>query len=74
MNNYVVTFQTMDELEVGLLIKIEVSVNRPNNPDDDDLIYDYLKRNYGATVDYDTLNWHLLDSTVIITESYSIET
>lgn len=73
MNKYVVTFKTFDESEVGLVFEIEVTVNRPNNPDDDELIKDYLKLNYGETVDYETLQWHFLHETVRIDKDYSIE-
>jgi hypothetical protein len=72
-HEYVVTFNTMDEVDVSLLIKIKVSVNRPNNPDDDEIIHDYLKLNYGERVDYETLKWSTLDSTVIISETYEVE-
>lgn len=73
MNEYVVTFITNDEEEVGLLLKIEVTVNRPNNPDDDELIMDYLNQNYGKNIDYGTLHWHVLDHVVEITSDYCVE-
>jgi hypothetical protein len=73
MNKYVITFLTKDEIEVGLVLEIEVTVNRPNNPDDETIIMDYLDMNYGNTVDYDTLQWHVLTDVVKISEDYSVE-
>ncbi|MFE6075585.1 hypothetical protein ACFVQB_14030 [Paenibacillus sp. NPDC057886] len=74
MNQYLVCFKTKTEWEVGLMFKIDVSVNRPNNPSDDEIINDYLKLNYGESIDYETLQYHVLDDVIHIDEDYCVET
>ncbi|WP_340032667.1 hypothetical protein NSQ20_12460 [Paenibacillus sp. FSL K6-1122] len=74
MNQYLVYFKTKTEFEVGLMFKIEVSVNRPNNPSDDEIINDYLKLNYGETIDYETLHCQVLSDVIHIDEDYCVET
>ncbi|GAB6989599.1 hypothetical protein [Paenibacillus pini] len=73
MNRYTVNFKTTDESEVGLIFEISATVNRSNNPTDEELIKDYLHVNYGLTVDYETLQCHALDDVVRIDEDYEIE-
>ncbi len=73
MNKYLVCFETKNNIEIGLMFEIDVSVNRPNNPTDDEIIRDYLEINYGNSVDYDTLKCHMLDSIIHIDEDYCIE-
>ncbi|WP_145413477.1 hypothetical protein [Paenibacillus xylanexedens] len=74
MNQYLVCFKTKAELEVGLMFKIDISINRPNNPSDDEIIYDYLKLNYGESINYESLQWHVLDDVTHIDEDYCVET
>ncbi|MDR6779543.1 hypothetical protein J2W98_003823 [Paenibacillus peoriae] len=74
MNQYLVCFKTKTEWEVGLVVKIDVSVNRPNNPSDDEIINDYLKLNYGESIDYETLQCHVLSDVIHIDQDYCVET
>nr|WP_145401758.1 hypothetical protein [Paenibacillus xylanexedens] len=74
MNEYLVNFKTKAELEVGLMFKIDISINRPNNPSDDEIINDYLKLNYGESINYETLQWHVLDDVIHIDEDYCVGT
>ncbi|WP_091017672.1 MULTISPECIES: hypothetical protein [Paenibacillus] len=74
MNQYLVCFKTKTEREVGLIIKIDVTFKRPNNPSDDEVIIDYLKVNHGETIDYETLQYHVLSDVIHIDEDYCVET
>lgn len=74
MNQYLVCFKTQTEWEVGLMFKIDVSINRPNNPSDDEIINDYLKLNYGESIDYETLQCYVLSDVVHIDHDYCVET
>ena len=46
-NTYLIVFNDFCEDEIRLRIKQDI--NRPNNPDDDDLIREYILNNYGHT-------------------------
>lgn len=45
---YVVKYDNLVDDEVTLHVVIEDTVNRPNNPSDDELIDDFMYVNYGA--------------------------
>lgn len=42
-NVYIIHFKTEDSIK----IKVKQDINRPNNPDDFELIYNYIINNYG---------------------------
>lgn len=56
------------------MFKIDISVNRPNNPSDDEIFNDYLNLNYGESIDYETLKCHVLDDVIHINQDYCVET
>ncbi|QWU14211.1 hypothetical protein SAMN04487895_101500 [Paenibacillus sophorae] len=70
---YVVTFELFDETEIGLLFEIEETINRPNDPDNETLIFDYLYKNYGNVLNPHTIKWHVLNDIVYIGEDYCVE-
>lgn len=74
MNKYLVCFETVTDIEIGLMFEIDVSVNRPNNPSDDEIIRNYLRVNYGDSIDYETLQCHVLDDVIHIDQDYCVET
>lgn len=45
-NTYLVVFDKWED-EDEIKIRIKQDVNRPNNPDDDEIIEDYIMNNYG---------------------------
>lgn len=44
-NTYLIVFNDFFEDEIK--IRIKQDINRPNNPDDEDLISEYIMNNYG---------------------------
>lgn len=44
-NTYLIVFNDFSEDEIK--IRIKQDINRPNNPDDEDLISEYIINNYG---------------------------
>lgn len=44
-NTYLIVFHDWDEDEIK--IRVKQDINRPNNPDDEELISEYVMDNYG---------------------------
>jgi hypothetical protein len=44
---YLIIFE--DDMEEPIILNIDENINRPNCPDDDEIIKDYIEFNYGGT-------------------------
>lgn len=44
-NTYLIVFHDWDEDEIK--IRVKQDINRPNNPDDEELVSEYVMNNYG---------------------------
>lgn len=71
--NYMVSWQDKEGTDFCKLFRIEQTVNRPNNPDDEEIIEDYMRVNYGNSMRY-SVNIDFMDETITIDEDYQIET
>lgn len=69
--NYLVSWQTYDGTDFCKIFRIEQTANRPNNPDDDEIIMDYMERNYGSSIK--GLSIDNPDGIITIDEDYSVE-
>ena len=71
-NNYLVMLNTSGEFK---RFKIEQTVNRCNNPDDEELIEDYVRVKLGEKngVVFSDCKYEVLCSEILIDEKYQIE-
>ena len=46
-SRYLITFE--DDMKEAIVLNIDENINRPNNPDDDEIIAEYVEYNYGGT-------------------------
>lgn len=71
--NYMVSWQGNGDVDYYRLFKIQQTVNRPNNPEDEEIICDYMEVNYGRTVN-NGISVDYLEETIVIGENYAVET
>ncbi len=71
-NMYVIANEDMELIDV---LEIEQTVNRPNNPDDETIILDWITQNhYDLLGIYNTIKLDSNKNIVVIDENYSVET
>lgn len=46
-SKYLIVFE--DSMKEPILLNIDENINRPNNPEDDEIICDFIENNYGGT-------------------------
>lgn len=46
-SKYLIVFD--DDNEESIILNIDENINRPNCPDDDEIIQEYIEYNYGGT-------------------------
>lgn len=47
------TYFVLIDWEDPIVVTVKGNVNRPNNPDCDDILNDYMVENYGLNVEYE---------------------